>query len=243
MIPMSTDKREAFLENLRALRRVLVVSVIGVVVLFLVLFYGFCDPLMDLLLAPVRARGISMIATAVSEALLTKFKICLVAAVVCAMPLIMQQIWSFVSPALYPHEKKMFAALFFVALLLFVGGVVFCCFFVFPLAIDLFWASAEGVASTMWSVQEYYNFVLSFVLPFGIMFELPVILYMLAKKDKVTYESLAKYRKYVVLVIAIAAAILTPPDVVSQLMLGIPMYLLYEISIQVVRVMKHRKAA
>ena len=242
MIPMSTDKREAFLENLRALRRVLVVSVIGVVVLFLVLFYGFCDPLMDLLLAPVRARGISMIATAVSEALLTKFKICLVAAVVCAMPLIMQQIWSFVSPALYPHEKKMFAALFFVALLLFVGGVVFCCFFVFPLAIDLFWASAEGVASTMWSVQEYYNFVLSFVLPFGIMFELPVILYMLAKKDKVTYESLAKYRKYVVLVIAIAAAILTPPDVVSQLMLGIPMYLLYEISVQVVRVMKRRKA-
>ena len=240
---MSTDKREAFLENLRALRRVLVVSVIGVVVLFLVLFYGFCDPLMDLLLAPVRARGISMIATAVSEALLTKFKICLVAAVVCAMPLIMQQIWSFVSPALYPHEKKMFAALFFVALLLFVGGVVFCCFFVFPLAIDLFWASAEGVASTMWSVQEYYNFVLSFVLPFGIMFELPVILYMLAKKDKVTYESLAKYRKYVVLVIAIAAAILTPPDVVSQLMLGIPMYLLYEISVQVVRVMKRRKAA
>ncbi len=240
---MSTDKREAFLENLRALRRVLVVSVIGVVVLFLVLFYGFCDPLMDLLLAPVRARGISMIATAVSEALLTKFKICLVAAVVCAMPLIMQQIWSFVSPALYPHEKKMFAALFFVALILFVGGVVFCCFFVFPLAIDLFWASAEGVASTMWSVQEYYNFVLSFVLPFGIMFELPVILYMLAKKDKVTYESLAKYRKYVVLVIAIAAAILTPPDVVSQLMLGIPMYLLYEISVQVVRVMKRRKAA
>lgn len=241
MIPMSTDKREAFLENLRALRRVLVVSVIGVVVLFLVLFYGFCDPLMDLLLAPVRARGISMIATAVSEALLTKFKICLVAAVVCAMPLIMQQIWSFVSPALYPHEKKMFAALFFVALLLFVGGVVFCCFFVFPLAIDLFWASAEGVASTMWSVQEYYNFVLSFVLPFGIMFELPVILYMLAKKNKVTYESLAKYRKYVVLVIAIAAAILTPPDVVSQLMLGIPMYLLYEISVQVVRFMKRRK--
>ena len=240
---MNTEKREAFLENLRALRRVLVVSVIGVVVLFLFLFYGFCDPLMDLILAPVRNRGINMIATAVSEALLTKFKVCLVAAVVCAMPLIMQQIWSFVSPALYPQEKKMFAALFFVALILFIGGVVFCCFFVFPLAIDLFWASAEGVASTMWSVQEYYNFVLSFVLPFGIMFELPVILYMLAKKDKVTYESLAKYRKYVVLVIAIAAAILTPPDVVSQLMLGIPMYLLYEISVQIVRVMKRRKPA
>ena len=243
MIPMNTEKREAFLENLRALRRVLVVSVIGVVVLFLILFYGFCDPLMDLILAPVRNRGINMIATAVSEALLTKFKVCLVAAVVCAMPLIMQQIWSFVSPALYPQEKKMFVALFFIALILFIGGVVFCCFFVFPLAIDLFWASAEGVASTMWSVQEYYNFVLSFVLPFGVMFELPVILYMLAKKDKVTYESLAKYRKYVVLVIAIAAAILTPPDVVSQLMLGIPMYLLYEISVQIVRVMRRRKPA
>lgn len=235
---MNAEKRAAFLENLRALRRMLVISAVGVLVLFVIFFYGFCDPLMDFVLSPVRSRGISMIATAVSEALLTRFKVCLVAAVVCGMPLIMQQVWSFVSPALYPKEKKDFALLFLVALVLFAGGVVFCYLYVFPLAINLFWASADGVASTMWSVEEYYNFVLSFVLPFGLMFELPVLLYMLARHGKVTYQKLSGYRKYVVLVIAVVAAILTPPDVVSQLMLAFPMYLLYEISVQVVRLMK-----
>lgn len=239
---MSSEKREAFIENVRALRRVLVVSTIGVVVLFLVLFYGFCDPLMNFVLQPVRSRGINMIATAVSEALLTRFKVCLVAGLVCAMPLIMQQVWSFVSPALYPHEKKTFAILFFVALALFVGGVIFCCLYVFPLAIDLFWSSAEGVANTMWSVEEYYNFVLSFVLPFGLMFEMPVLLYMLARRGKVTYEKLAKFRKYMLLLIVILAAILTPPDVISQLMLTAPMYLLYEISVQIVRFMRKKPA-
>lgn len=84
----------------------------------------------------------------------------------------------------------------------------------------------------MWSVKEYFNFVLSFVLPFGVMFELPVVIYMLARHGKVTYKTLSKNRKYVILVIAVVAAILTPPDVVSQCMLGAPMYLLYEIAAQ-----------
>ena len=237
---MNSSKHEAFLENIRALRKVLIVSAVGVVIFFLILFYLFCDQLMAFVLEPVRSRGISMIATAVSEALLTRFKVCLVAALVCTMPLIMQQIWSFVSPALYPQEKRAFAVLFLVALLLFLCGVVFCYLYVFPLAINLFWSSAEGVASTMWSVQEYYNFVLSFVLPFGLMFEMPVLLYMLARRGKVTYQKLASFRKYVLLVIVIAAAILTPPDVVSQMMLAAPMYLLYEISVQIVRLMKPR---
>ena len=131
----------------------------------------------------------------------------------------------------------------FWALLLFVGGVAFCYCLVFPMAIDLFWSAADGVASTLWSVKEYFNFVLSFVLPFGLMFELPVVVYMLARRGLVTYQKLAHSRKYVILVIAIIAAILTPPDAVSQCMLAIPMILLYEVAAQLARLVKPKKPA
>ena len=235
---MSTDKKQALYEHVMALRRVFLVSLAAVGILFVLFFYLFCDQLVDFVLEPVRSRGISVISTAVSEALMTQLKVCLIAAVVAGMPVIIQQIWSFVSPALYPHEKKLFAGLFFAALLLFLTGVVFCYLYVFPLAINLFWAAADTVATAMWSVKEYFNFVLSFVLPFGLMFELPVVIFMLAKRGKVNYAKLAGWRKYVVMIIAVAAAILTPPDVVSQCMLALPMYLLYEVATQLARFVK-----
>ena len=235
---MSTDKKQALYEHVMALRRVFLVSLAAVGILFVLFFYLCCDQLVDFVLEPVRSRGISVISTAVSEALMTQLKVCLIAAVVAGMPVIIQQIWSFIAPALYPHEKKLFAALFFVALLLFITGVAFCYVYVFPLAIDLFWAASDTVATAMWSVKEYISFVLSFVLPFGLMFELPVVIFMLAKRGLVNYQKLASFRKYVILIIAVAAAILTPPDVVSQCMLGLPMYVLYEIAAQLARFVK-----
>lgn len=238
---MNAEKRQAIAAHVKALRRVLIVSVAAVAVLFLLLFYLFCTPLVDFVLAPVRARGIDVIATAVSDALMMQFKVCLVAAVVCAMPIIIGQIWAFIAPALYPREKRLFAVLFFAALLLFIGGVAFCYCFVFPLAIDLFWSAASGVATSMWSVKEYFDFVLSFVLPFGVMFELPVVIYMLARKGIVDYKKMAGWRKYVVLIIAVVAAILTPPDVISQCMLAAPMLVLYEIAVQMTRFVKPKQ--
>jgi len=235
---MSTEKKQAMMEHVLALRRVLVVSIAAIGILFLLLFYLACDPLVDFVLRPVRQRGIDMISMAVSEALMTQLKVCLIAAVVCAMPVIVQQVWSFIAPALYPNEKRLFAGLFFVALLLFLAGVAFCYVYVFPLAIDLFWAASDTVATAMWSVKEYISFVLSFVLPFGLMFELPVVIYMLAKRGMVNYQKLAHFRKYVILIIAVIAAILTPPDVVSQCMLALPMYILYEIAAQLARFVK-----
>ena len=110
-------RKQALSMHIRALRRVLIVSASAVLIAFMVLFYLFCTPL-DFVLEPVRSRGIEVISTAVSEALMLKFKSCLVAAVVIGMPVIVQQIWSFVSPALYANEKKLFAGLFFVMLLL-----------------------------------------------------------------------------------------------------------------------------
>lgn len=236
-----TERKQALAEHIRALRKMLIVSVSAVLIAFLLLFYLACSPLVDFLLDPVRARGIEVISTAVSEAFMMKFKTCLVAGVVLAVPVIIQQIWTFVSPALYKEEKRLFAGLFFAMLLLFIVGVVFCYVYVFPLAVDLFWEASEGVATAMWSVNEYFDFVLSFVLPFGVMFELPVVIYMLARHGKVTYKTLAKNRKYVILAIAVIAAILTPPDVVSQCLLGAPMYLLYEVATQIARFVKPKK--
>lgn len=233
------EEKEALMMHVRALRKTLIVSVGAVLVAFVLLFYLFCDPLVDFILAPVRARGINVISTAVADALMLQFKACLVAAVVVAFPVIVWQIWDFIAPALYPHEKRIFALLFFVALLLFLLGVAFCYVFVFPLTIDLFWEAASSVqAEALWSVKEYFNFVLGFVLPFGLMFEMPVAVYMMARRGWVTYEKMAKGRKFWILAIAVVAAVLTPPDVVSQCMLMLPMIVLLEVSVQITRFAK-----
>lgn len=121
---MNEEKKQSLSVHIKALRRVLIVSVAAVALLFVAFFYLICTPLVDFILEPVRTRGITVVATQVSEALMMQFKACLVAAVVAGMPVIIWQVWTFVSPALYPKEKRLFAALFFAALFLFLLGVV-----------------------------------------------------------------------------------------------------------------------
>ena len=238
---LAVERKQALAEHIRALHKVLIISTAAVLIVFAVLFYGFCDMLAGFILIPVKARGIDVISTAVSDALVMKFKVCLVAALVCAMPVIIWQVWSFVAPALYAREKKVFALMFFAMLLLFVTGVLFCYIVIFPLTIDLFWEAGNNLAESMWNVKDYFNFVLSFVLPFGLMFDLPIVMYLLARKGMINYRSAAKSRKFVILGIAVVAAILTPPDVVSQIMLMVPMLLLFELSLQIIRFVQKKK--
>lgn len=231
-------KKQVITEHLRALRKAVLISVAAVGIAFVALFYLACGPLVEFMLAPLRARGIEVIATHVSEALVTQLKVCLVTGVVLAMPVITWQVWEFIAPALYPNEKRMFLITFFIAIILFALGVTFSYVYVFPLAINLFFEAGQGVATTLWSIDQYFSFVLSFILPFGLMFELPVVIYLMTRRGWVNYEKLAKNRKYLVLAIAVIAAILTPPDVISQVMLGVPLYALYEISAQISRFVK-----
>ncbi len=238
-----SQSKQMLSEHLKALRKVLIVSVCAVVAAFFLLFYLFSERLVGYILLPLRQRNIEIIYTAVSEALMMQFKSCLVGAVVVAMPLIIHQVWQFIRPALYKEEQRVFRLLFFVALVLFLAGVTFSYLTVFPMAIDLFLNAGQNLALPLWSINEYFNFVLSFVLPFGLMFQLPVVIYMLARRGKVTYRQMAKNRKYVILVIAVVAGFLTPPDVVSQVMLGLPMCLLYEMGAQVARLVKPREKA
>ena len=184
-----------------------------------------------------------VIYTAVSEALTTKLKVAVVTAIIIAFPVIVWQIWRFVKPALYPREQRSFRVFFFFALVLFLIGIVFCYASVFFLAIDFFMISGENLATPMLSLDKYISFLFGFLLPFGVAFMLPVFIYITTRVGLTTPEMLVGKRKFVILGIFIMAAILTPPDVVSQVMLGIPMLLLYEVGILVSRLVVKRERA
>ena len=228
-------------DHLMALRKVIIVSLAAVGVAFVVTFYFIIDPLMAWITAPIEARGIQVIYTAVSEALTTKLKVALVTAVVLAFPVIIYQVWGFIKPALYPKERRSFRVFFFFALVLFMVGIVFCYASVFFLAVDFFVISGEGLATPMLSLDKYISFLFGFLLPFGVAFMLPVFIYITTRVGLTTPEMLTSKRKYVILGIFILAAILTPPDVVSQVMLGVPMLLLYEVGILVSRLVKKKE--
>lgn len=230
-----SQKRSPLLSHLIELRRVVIICLASVGVAFCVIFGFLIDHLMMWITRPIQNKGIQIIYTTMSEALLTKFKVSTVASVIVSSPIIIWQIWSFVRPGLYPVEQKKCRSLFFVALLLFLTGVLFCYSAVYWLAVDFFLVQGEGLATPLLSLDRYVGFLFSFILPFGCAFQLPVALYLTTRFGLTNYKTLASVRKYVLLGIFIVAAILTPPDVVSQVALAIPLYALYEVGIQVSR--------
>lgn len=240
----SEDQQEEALslrDHLLALRKVIIACLAAVLAAFLLSFYFVIDPLMAWITAPIEARGVQVIYTAVSEALSTKLKVAVVTGVIFAFPVIIWQVWGFIKPALYEKEQKTFRLFFFFALVLFLIGIVFCYAAVYFLAIDFFMVSGEGLATPMLSLDKYISFLFGFLLPFGVAFMLPVFIYITTKIGLTTPQMLASKRKYVILAIFIAAAILTPPDIVSQVLLALPMLLLYEVGILVSRLVKRRE--
>ena len=238
----SQDQRQTVMQHLSVLRKMLISSAIAIAAAFFLIFYFAIDYLMELLLQPITQRGIEVIYTAMSEALTTKLKVALIAAVVVTCPYVFFQVWSFIKPALYAHEKRTFRLLFVVTVLLFLTGVAFCYGAVYMLAVDFFIVSGENLAVPMLSIDKYVSFLFGFVVPFGLAFELPVALYITTRLGLTDYQMLASKRKFVILAVAVVAAILTPPDVVSQVMLGIPILLLFEVGLLICRFVKPRSA-
>ena len=238
----AAENRAALMEHLMALRKVLVISAGAILAAFLLVFYFASDYLMSLITGPIAARGIEIIYTAMSEALMTKIKVALIAGVVAASPVVVWQVWSFIKPALYEAEIRAAKLLFVVILLLFLLGVVFCYVAVYLLTVEFFIAMGGDLVQFRLSIAEYVDYLFGFVVPFGLAFELPVALYITTRLGLTNYQMLASKRKYIILAVTIIAAVLTPPDVVSQVMLIIPILLLFEAGLLVTRFVKPKKA-
>ena len=234
---------QPLISHLMALRKLLVACAIAILAGFVLSFYLLCNLLMDFITSPISSRGITLIYTAVSEAMTTKLKVSLISGIVVVSPFIFYQIWSFIKPALYENEIRTFRVLFFLGLFMFLLGVVFCYRYVYELALNFFIIAGEDLATPMLSIDKYVGFLFSFVLPFGVVFELPIAVYMGTRLGWVDHAKLSHCRKYVFFGIFVLAAILTPPDVVSQIMLGVPIYILYEVDVLVSRFTKNRREA
>lgn len=223
-------------EHILELRKRLLYCVLAVTVLFFVIFGLFADSLMALVTAPVKARGIQFIYVGLAEALGAQMKVCLICAVVASAPILFWNIWGFIKPALYENERHYVITFTLISIILFTLGVVFGYAVVFLSAITFFVYVGQDFATPMLSISDYVSFLLGFVVPFGCVFEMPIISYILSKMGIVDSSMLVAFRKYVVLIIFIVAAILTPPDVLSQVLMALPMLILYEIGIIVVKV-------
>ena len=226
---------QPFVSHLIELRDRLVRAAIAVAVCFGVLaLYPGPSMLYDLLAAPMIATlpaGSTMIATNVISPFLVPLKITLMAAFLIALPVVLYQVWAFVAPGLYSHEKRLVLPLVFSSTLLFFVGVAFCYFFVFGQVFKFIQSFAPKSITAAPDIEAYLSFVMSMFIAFGAAFEVPVVVVVLARMGLVTVEKLREFRGYFIVVAFVIAAVITPPDVVSQLALAIPMCILYEVGV------------
>jgi sec-independent protein translocase protein TatC len=218
---------------------------IGVVAAVLAIYPGPAN-LYDLLAAPLVAhlpKGATLIATSVISPFMVPLKIMLMAAFLIALPVVLYQVWAFVAPGLYSHEKKLVLPLVVSSTVLFFAGVSFCYFFVFGKVFSFIQSFAPKSITAAPDIEAYLSFVMTMFLAFGCAFEVPIVVVVLARMGLVPVEKLKEFRGYFVVLAFIIAAVITPPDVVSQLALALPMCLLYEVGIWAAQIfIKHTKA-
>ena len=224
-----------FVSHLIELRDRLIRALMAVVVAFVALaFWPGPAGLYDSLAAPMVAhlpQGATLIATNVISPILVPLKITLMAAFLFALPVVLYQVWAFVAPGLYAHEKRMVLPLVISSTILFLLGVAFCYFLVIPGMSKFIQAFAPSAITAAPDIEQYFGFVLTLFFVFGIAFEVPVAVIVLARIGVVTIEQLKQIRGYFVVGAFIVSAVVTPPDVISQLALAVPMCILYEIGI------------
>jgi sec-independent protein translocase protein TatC len=233
------------ISHLLELRDRLLRSVIALAVCFTPLAF-FQNELFTLVAKPLIDKlpeGTSLIATSVVSPFMAPLKLTLIMALFLAMPYILYQVWGFVAPGLYKHERRFAVPLIVSSIVLFYGGVAFAYYVVFPLMFQFLAATTPVGVKMMTDIANYLDFVLMLFLAFGIAFEMPVAVVLLVATGLVKLEVLTRNRGYVILGIFIIAAILTPPDAVSQCFMAVPMYLLYELGIVFARLMRKNRPA
>ena len=234
-----------FLSHLIELRNRLLYIFGGVGIVFLALV-PFANEVYAIIAKPMMAvlpQGMSMIATEVASPFLTPLKFTLAAAVTLAIPYILYQVWAFVAPGLYKHEKRMVMPLVVSSVLLFYAGMAFAYFVVFPTVFGFFVNILPPGVQMMTDIKAYLDFVFSMFFAFGLAFEVPVAVVILAWLGIVDPDKLAEKRPYVVVGAFVVAAVLTPPDVMSQFLLAVPMLILFEIGLFVARRLRRRRPA
>ncbi len=242
---MAADRPMTIVEHLEELRRRIFFALAALAVGTVVSWF-FADEMLAFLIKPVTgATGRGVVFVGVTEAFFVRFKLALAAGVFLSLPVLLYQIWAFVAVGLTPSERRSALWLLPPALLLFVGGALFSLVAIVPVGVRyLLGYKVPGVLEPMISIGAYVSFLTAFVLAFGAVFELPIVIVFLTKIGLVTPASLAAGRRYAIAAIVVAAAVLTPGgDVFSQLMMAVPTYLLYEISIWIARFVAPRAVA
>ncbi len=247
------DKKMPLMEHLIELRQRLIYSVVAFLLCFLVAYY-FSQNIFDFLLEPMKRvyegqSGRRMIFTAPTEAFFTYLKVAFFTAVFFSFPVVAGQLWAFVAPGLYKHEKQAFLPFLAATPVLFLLGAALLFYIILPFALTFFTVGFErsGAGGEMAiqleaKISEYLSFVMALILAFGVSFQLPVLLSLLAKVGLVSSAGLASKRRYAIVGIVAFAGVVTPPDVFSQLSLAVPLYLLYEISIWSAKLIERRRA-
>ena len=231
------------IEHLIELRSRQMRAVIAILVIFLGL-YAFANDIYSFVAQPLMAllpEGSQMIATEVASPFLAPFKLTLVVAVFAAIPYVLHQAWAFVAPGLYDNEKALALPILASSVALFYGGAAFAYYVVFPLLFQFFTQTGPENVAVMTDINQYLNFVLKLFFAFGVAFEIPIATFLLILSGATTVESLSKKRPYVVLGCFVIGMLLTPPDVVSQSLLAVPMYLLYEIGLLFGRLVRRKR--
>lgn len=244
--PQDQKKEQAqapLIEHLIELRSRMMRAVIAVLVIFLALYafsndiYTFvARPLMDML-----PEGAQMIATEVASPFLAPFKLTLVVSVFIAVPFVLHQAWAFIAPGLYDNEKRLAIPLLASSVGLFYAGAAFAYYVVFPLLFQFFTQTGPEDVAVMTDINQYLNFVLKLFFAFGVAFEIPIATFLMIYSGATTVESLSKKRPYIVLCCFVIGMLLTPPDVISQSLLAVPMYLLYEVGILFGRLVRRKR--
>jgi len=241
---VQAEDRRPFLEHLEELRQRLIRCMIAVGIAFVVCYF-FSKDIFSFLAKPLKEslpEGSTMIFINPAEAFLTYIKLSFYAALFFSSPYILYQAWMFIAPGLYAHERRYALPFMVVSVLLFVAGVAFAYFVVFPFAFRFLMGFATDVIRPAPSLREFLGFASMLLLAFGVVFELPVFVFFLTKMGVIDHTTLTRNRRYAVLIIFIVAAILTPPDVFTQLLMAGPLLVLYEASVLVAKVAEGKSA-
>ena len=232
-----------FMSHLVELRDRLLRAVLVVLIIFLALF-SFSNELYTLLAEPLLIHlptGSSMIATEVASPFLTPFKLAMMSAIFISMPFLLYQLWAFIAPGLYKHEKSLAFPLLFSSIILFYLGMVFAYFVVFPLMFKFFTGIALEGVTMMTDITKYLDFVLKMFFAFGMAFEVPIATILVISTGMTTADKLAEKRPYIIVVAFVAGMLLTPPDVISQMLLAVPMWILFELGLIFSRLLTRKK--